>query len=283
MKNTIKNLNDSLFSLKDLKNNVKKFSFYFTNIDIVESKKLKINQNNNIIYNFSNQSMYKKYKSIYNKYDLLNVSILSENYKLLYIILYAIKMYYPESLKILIEKIIISHNPNHYQFDKLNRFDSIHNFSIGSILNIFKLCVVIQERGFYKNKLYYERYVTLNENGKFTIYLQKNLISINKKENTEYVTYKLLNYQNKLKNQTAIVISFFDKLYEGNKTNQGNKINQSNKTNQGKGTNQSKRTNQGKGTNQSKRTNQGKGTNQSKRTNQGKGTNQDKGTSKSKK
>ena len=52
LNNTIKKLNDSSFSIKDLKNNVKKLSFYFTNIDIIQSKKIKINQNNNIIYNF---------------------------------------------------------------------------------------------------------------------------------------------------------------------------------------------------------------------------------------
>ena len=194
LNNTIRDLNDSSFSIKDLKNNVKKLSFYFTNIDIIESKKIKINQNNNIIYNFANQSKYKKYKSIYDKYNLLNVSILSEKYKLLYIILYGIKLYAPKSLKILIEKIIIDYNPNHFPFEELNKFETIHNFKVESILKFFDLRIVIQERGFYRNKLYYQRYVTLNENGKNIIYLQKDLISDNKKQNTENVIYRLLNY-----------------------------------------------------------------------------------------
>ena len=224
LKNTIKNLNDSLFSVKDLKNNVKKLSFYFTNIDIIQSKKIKINQNNNVIYNFVNQSKYKKYKSIYNKYNLLDVIILSENYKLLYIIFYAIKMYSPKSLKMFIDKVISSHNPNNYSFDELNTFKVISEFNIDSILKIFDLHIVIQERGFYKNKLYYERYITFNEMGKNIIYLQKDLISNNKKQDTENIIYRLLNYQNKLKIDKPIVISFIDKLYE--KKNQIKKKNQ---------------------------------------------------------
>ena len=224
LNNTIKDLNDSSFSLKDLKNNVKKLSFYFTNIDIIQSKKIKINQNNNVIYNFVNQSKYKKYKSIYNKYNLLDVIILSENYKLLYIIFYAIKMYSPKSLKMFIDKVISSHNPNNYSFDELNTFKVISEFNIDSILKIFDLHIVIQERGFYKNKLYYERYITLNEMGKNIIYLQKDLISNNKKQDTENIIYRLLNYQNKLKIDKPIVISFIDKLYE--KKNQIKKKNQ---------------------------------------------------------
>ena len=224
LNNTIKDLNDTSFSLKDLKNNVKKLSFYFTNIDIIQSKKIKINQNNNVIYNFVNQSKYKKYKSIYNKYNLLDVIILSENYKLLYIIFYAIKMYSPKSLKMFIDKVISSHNPNNYSFDELNTFKVISEFNIDSILKIFDLHIVIQERGFYKNKLYYERYITFNEMGKNIIYLQKDLISNNKKQDTENIIYRLLNYQNKLKIDKPIVISFIDKLYE--KKNQIKKKNQ---------------------------------------------------------
>lgn len=220
LNNTIKDLNDTSFSLKDLKNNVKKLSFYFTNIDIIQSKKIKINQNNNVIYNFVNQSKYKKYKSIYNKYNLLDVIILSENYKLLYIIFYAIKMYSPKSLKMFIDKVISSHNPNNYSFDELNTFKVISEFNIDSILKIFDLHIVIQERGFYKNKLYYERYITFNEMGKNIIYLQKDLISNNKKQDTENIIYRLLNYQNKLKIDKPIVISFIDKLYEKKESNQ---------------------------------------------------------------
>ena len=220
LNNTIGNLDDSSFSVKDLKNNVKKLSFYFTNIDIIQSKKIKINQNNNVIYNFVNQSKYKKYKSIYTKYDLLNISILSENYKLLYAIFYGIKMYSPKTLKIFIEKIIIDYNPNHYPFEELNKFQTIHKFKVESILKSFDLRIVIQERGFYRNKLYYERYITLNENGKHIIYLQKDLISNNKKQNTENVIYRLLNYQNKLKIDKPIVISSSDKLYERKQSTQ---------------------------------------------------------------
>ena len=123
-------------------------------------------------------------------------------------------MYSPKNLRILIEKIIIDHNPYHYPFEELNKFETIHNFKVESILKFFDLRVIIQERGFYKNKLYYERFVTLNENGKNIIYLQKDLISNNKKQNTENVIYRLLNYQNKLKINTPIVISSSDKLYE---------------------------------------------------------------------
>ena len=220
LNNTIGNLDDSSFSVKDLKNNVKKLSFYFTNIDIIQSKKIKINQNNNVIYNFVNQSKYKKYKSIYTKYDLLNISILSENYKLLYAIFYGIKMYSPKTLRIFIEKIIIDYNPNHYPFEELNKFQTIHKFKVESILKSFDLRIVIQERGFYRNKLYYERYITLNENGKHIIYLQKDLISNNKKQNTENVIYRLLNYQNKLKIDKPIVISSSDKLYERKQSTQ---------------------------------------------------------------